>query len=590
MDRDNLYIDDEAQDRMGPVDYVQPEDDYGSRERRPGEADLDVADYQADDLEGYGRGGDTRPPARDYDLEESQRRRSLKRHSSKKRGQGRGRRRPEDRKPRDARRRSRKDLDFEDDEDQPVNYEALTRENTRERREMARQSNGKKRPKKQERHEPVVRGAINRWFMRLGDVKENKSFSVGASEYEANQTRSDYLMNTIGASAWGALFPILSVIATQLAGAEEAGMFSMAFTVATLMLYVGNYGVRTYQVSDIDEAESFASYQIHRLITCAAMLAICFVWCAAKGYGADMTMIMWGAFIFRAVDALADAYEGRLQQMDKLYLAGVSVAVRSVVGIIVFTLVQVIMKNLAFASIAMAIAAVLCFLVLTLPLALMETPKSRPFDAIELREIFVDCFPSFASLFLFGLIESMPKFAMEGVLPYEDQIFFSAIYFPAQTILMIVGFVYKPQLVTIANVWNDKSKRHRFDLIVFVMMGVSALATFAIFLFYVWMGVWLNGLMYGVDFEPYRGAQYLMILAGGFSAAIDFLFQTITVLRRQAQATVTYLIAFVFVAIASMILVRMSGFMGAVYSYTTVMIFLFIMLAIQFVLIRLKEH
>jgi O-antigen/teichoic acid export membrane protein len=104
------------------------------------------------------------------------------------------------------------------------------------------------------------------------------------------------------------------------------------------------------------------------------------------------------------------------------------------------------------------------------------------------------------------------------------------------------------------------------------------------------MGVWLNGLMYGVDFEPYRGAQYLMILAGGFSAAIDFLFQTITVLRRQAQATVTYLIAFVFVAIASMVLVRMSGFMGAVYSYTTVMIFLFIMLAIQFVLIRLKER
>jgi hypothetical protein len=53
---------------------------------------------------------------------------------------------------------------------------------------------------------------------------------------------------------------------------------------------------------------------------------------------------------------------------------------------------------------------------------------------------------------------------------------------------------------------------------------------------------------------------------------------------------VTYLLAFVFVAIASMVLVRMTGFMGAVYSYTAVMVLLFAMLAVQFVLIRLKER
>ena len=241
MDRDDLYIDDEPQERMGSNDYDPSEDGYALQDDRPREADLDVLDHQTDDLEGYGHARDSRPPARDFDLEEAQCRRSLKRRSGAKRG----RRRPEDKRRGVERRRSLKDLDFEDDDDLPTNYEALARENTRERREMARQSNGKRRPKKPERHEPVVRGAINRWFMRLGDVRENKSFSAGASEYEANQTRSDYLMNTIGASAWGALFPILSVIATQLAGAEEAGMFSMAFTVATLMLYVGNYGVRT---------------------------------------------------------------------------------------------------------------------------------------------------------------------------------------------------------------------------------------------------------------------------------------------------------------------------------------------------------
>ena len=434
-----------------------------------------------------------------------------------------------------------------------------------------------------------VKEVVNGWWDRLLDVADKRSFSAGASEYAANQTKRDYVLNTVGLAAWGALFPVLSIIATQLAGAEQAGMFSMAFTTATLMLYIGNYGVRTYQVSDLDEADSFASYQVQRAITVLAMLAVGWIWCAVRGYDHDMTLITWGAFGFRAVDALADAYEGRLQQMSKLYLAGVSLAVRSVLGIVVFTLLLFITHNLVVASLGMAIAALASFVVLTVPLALLETPKSRSVDRIEITELFVECFPSFAAQFLFALIESVPKFAMEGVLPYDNQVFFNAIYFPAQSILMIVGFVYKPQLVRIANVWADPGKRTRFDLIVLAMLGASVLVTAVMLVVFGMVGIWFNGVCYGVDFEPYRTAQYLMIVAGGLSAGIDFLYQIITVLRRQAQATITYLAAFVVAALASVILVRMVGFNGAVYSYLAVMVLLFAMLVGQYALIRFKR-
>ena len=433
---------------------------------------------------------------------------------------------------------------------------------------------------------PSLRAVINRWWDRLLDVADKRSFSSGASEYAANQTTRDYLLNTLGLGAWGVLFPVLSIVATQLAGAEQAGMFSMAFTTATLMLYVGNYGMRTYQVSDIDEADSFASYQVHRLITCAVMLLICWLWCTVRNYDQTMTLITWGAFGFRVIDALADTYEARLQQMDKLYLSGISQAVRAVLGIVVFSILLFVTHSLVVACLGMAIAAIASFVLLTLPLALMETPKSRGIDLFEVQELFVECFPAFAAQFLFGLIETMPKFAMEGVLPYEDQVYFNAIYFPAQSILMIVGFVYKPQLVRIANVWADRTRRGRFDLIVIAMLAVSLVVTLGMLLVFGMVGVWLNGVMYGVDFEPFRTAQYLMIVAGGLSAAIDFLYQIITVLRRQAAATVLYLVAFVVVAIASFVLVRVVGFNGAVWSYLAVMVVLFAMLAVQFCIVR----
>ena len=55
----------------------------------------------------------------------------------------------------------------------------------------------------------------------------------------------------------GAWFsPVLTVVITQLTNAELAGMFSLAFITATLLMMIGNYGVRTYQVSDIDERHS----------------------------------------------------------------------------------------------------------------------------------------------------------------------------------------------------------------------------------------------------------------------------------------------------------------------------------------------
>lgn len=435
----------------------------------------------------------------------------------------------------------------------------------------------------------MVRELVNSWWDRLLNVADKRSFSTLGSEYAPSRTKHDYVLNTVGLAAWGALFPVLSIIATQLAGAEQAGMFSMAFTTATLLLYVGNYGVRTYQVSDLDEADSFASYQVHRVITVLVMLVVAWLWCAVRAYDGQMTLITWGAFGFRAVDALADTYEARLQQMDKLYLSGVSVAVRSVLGIAVFTVLLFITRSLVVASLGMAVVALVTLVALTIPLAYLETPKSRAVDLMEVTELFVECFPSFAALFLFALIETVPKFAMEGVLPYKSQVYFNAIYFPAQSILMIVGFVYKPQLVRIASLWADPSKRARFDLIVLAMLGASVGVTAAMLLVFGTVGIWFNGVCYGTDFEPYRWPQYLMIIAGGLSAGIDFLYQIITVLRKQAQATLTYLAAFLFVTLASVVLVRMVGFNGAVYSYLAVMVALFVMLAIQYALVRFQR-
>ena len=113
---------------------------------------------------------------------------------------------------------------------------------------------------------------VNDWWNRLITAVFGGKFSEQTEQYLAHQTKRDYVCNTIGQAAWGMLFPLLTMVATWLVGAEQAGLFSMAFTVGTLLLFLANYGVRTYQVSDLDDMRSFLDYQINRFLTCAAMI------------------------------------------------------------------------------------------------------------------------------------------------------------------------------------------------------------------------------------------------------------------------------------------------------------------------------
>ena len=68
-----------------------------------------------------------------------------------------------------------------------------------------------------------------------------------------------------------------------------------------------------------------------------------------------------------------------------------------------------------------------------------ETPRSKRWNVGSIVELFKQCFPLFIALFLYAFIDNMPKFVMEGVLSYDNQLYFNALYFPAQGILLTVG-------------------------------------------------------------------------------------------------------------------------------------------------------
>ena len=357
-----------------------------------------------------------------------------------------------------------------------------TSQATRRRRERAREPGPNHR-------------RVNAWWNRLLGAVYGGGFSTQEAEYEDHATRRDYLWNTLGTAVWGMAFPLLTIVSTQLVGAEEAGKFSIAFVTGTLIMIACNYGVRNFQVSDIDEKTSFASYQLNRWL-CGALALV------------------------------------------------------------------------------------------TAPLALLETEKSRRVSLREVGHLFVQCAPLFGALFLFNLIESMPKFVMEGTLAYKYQLYFNALFFPAQAILLSIGFIYKPQLLRLSSIWANPRKRRRFDLIIIAVMALIVVITGACAAFMAGPGIPLMSFMYGLNFERYRALALLMVVAGGVTAAIDFIYAIITVLRHAGDVTKIYLICFAVSVVLPVILIKLLGLMGAVVSYLAIMALLLVLLIIEYAHIR----
>lgn len=455
---------------------------------------------------------------------------------------------------------------------------------------MPRGKHGKRSRNGKPRKKSFITRKVEAWCSRVLGAVSGDGLAEQEAEYASGRTTRDYVWNTVGVGLWGMVFPVLTIVVTQLAGAEQAGMFSLAFVTALLLMFVGNYGVRNFQASDLDEEYSFADYQANRVLTVVIMLVAGITYCKFRGYTDQMWLMSLGVYLYKAVDALADVYEGRLQQVDKLYLAGISQAFRSAAALIGFSLALLITRNVGVSSIVMAVIAALTFVVFTFPLAQLETPKSRSANAKRVIALLKQCFPLFVALFMYNLIDNMPKFVMEGALSYDNQLYYNALYFPAHAILLTSGFIYKPMLLKMANAWADPAKRKKFDLIIVVMFVIIVAITVVVAGAMGWFGLTIMSFLYSIDFEQYRGLCFVMLAAGGVTAGIEFLYQVITVLRRQRAVTKLYLITFGFSLFVPVLLVNFTGLPGAVIGYLIVMCILLVLLVSEYASIRMDLH
>ena len=92
-----------------------------------------------------------------------------------------------------------------------------------------------------------------------------------------NQRQDGYLWNTVAGlcNAFQSVFLLMIIMRT--CTIREAGIFSFAFSNASLLLIISNFGVRSFQVTDRKHIYSFSQYFSLRVITYLIMLVSVFI-------------------------------------------------------------------------------------------------------------------------------------------------------------------------------------------------------------------------------------------------------------------------------------------------------------------------
>ena len=101
---------------------------------------------------------------------------------------------------------------------------------------------------------------------------------------EKDIEKSSVFWNMVSSGLNSVISMILLWFVTRVNSVADAGIFSLGFSTSQMMLTIGNYGMRNYQVTDIREKYSMRIYLASRIVTNAIMMVFVLVFIRIEGY------------------------------------------------------------------------------------------------------------------------------------------------------------------------------------------------------------------------------------------------------------------------------------------------------------------
>lgn len=390
-----------------------------------------------------------------------------------------------------------------------------------------------------------------------------KQFFMPA-EHSMKQT---YLWTILASLIYAGSSFLMQMVTSNYIGVAEAGILSLALTVGNQLVTIGFYNIRAFQISDVMEKYKFSDYCVLRIITVAAMLFAGGLWLAKDSYSSAKMAAVALVIVFRAAEAVSDLLEGRYQQKGRYDVSCRGVFVKDLLYLAAFLITLFVTKSLTLALAALTVVYALAIVVIDSRIIGSFGGISFSSTWSRQRKLILEGLPLFINAFLNAYIINASKYALEKYYDSEMMGLFSPLYMMAFVVNMFASFVLKPVVSVLAEKYVKNDIRGFLKLIA-RQFAVISVVTAVCLLGAAFVGIPVLNMLYGVDLSDYKGALFLILISGGFTALYQLLQYGIIIMRHQYSTFVCCGITVIITYIITPVLTKKYAIMGAAVSYT----------------------
>ncbi len=401
--------------------------------------------------------------------------------------------------------------------------------------------------------------------------------------------RSIYIWNITGSIANALLSIVALMIVTRFLDDRQADIFSIAWSISLLMATVGTFQIRMYQATDVKGVFCFRQYHLFRIITVCVMMVSSYIYILMRGYTGKKALVVMVICLFRAVDSMADVYEGWFQQKERLDLAGKALTYRIIVAVIGFGIGLALTKDLLFSCLILVASYMICYVLYDLRYyKAVDAFRSNVTEGMKgawIVKMVLEGFPLFINAFLIASIMNAPKMVLDtvieqGMLEQGVQTAFNIIFMPA-SFLNLAYIVFRPLITKMAVMWNVGEEKEFLKILIKVEIALVGIG-FVILAGSALIGIPALSFVYAVELAEYK-RELLVVIIGGciytFAAVLD---NALVVIRMQYVLVLSYVVTYLYIKIAAKVMIGSWGVLGGAISYATAMGVFFVVTAVMF--------
>ena len=390
--------------------------------------------------------------------------------------------------------------------------------------------------------------------------------------------KKDVIWNTIGSILYAIVSFALSIIVIKIIGSSEGGLFSFGYsTLSQIALIISYFGIRPYQIVDVNFKFGFKDYYSHRIITSVLSIFIIYsyivIMFVLKIYSLYKSIALMLIILSGVIEGLADCFDCEFQRNNKLYLSGQSIFFRTLFYAVslVFTLYYT--KNLLLSVLIATLVKLFVVFILSINKYKFQFKNTIEISLKKFKPLTYETYSLFAIVLIDIIIFSLPKFLIDINNGDIYSGYFNLYFMPVNGIYLLINLIIKPLLTPISNIYYIDKKRYE-DIFNKIIIISTILCLFVLILSFILKDIYIyiinyitNNLYSNIDKDLTRNIFVLNMFGGALYSVTAPIYYILIISNKQKEIMYIYIISLFLSIIIAMFLLKSFSVLGASISF-----------------------